>query len=75
MPTVLPDRWLQQIASHTVRGVRIMRADGPHVWDEDGNKLVDLSGDDGNALIGYRHPAVVRAVDEAVRRDSGVHAA
>lgn len=37
-------------------------ARGANVWDEDGNRFVDLTGAFGVALIGHRHPRVVAAV-------------
>jgi glutamate-1-semialdehyde 2,1-aminomutase len=41
----------------------IARADGAHVWDEDGNRLLDYVGAWGPMILGHRHPAVVAAVE------------
>ena len=41
----------------------IARADGAHVWDEDGNELLDYVGAWGPMILGHRHPAVVTAVE------------
>ena len=40
----------------------IARADGAHVWDEDGNQLLDYVGAWGPMILGHRHPAVIAAV-------------
>jgi acetylornithine aminotransferase len=44
----------------------LVRGDGAHVWDADGNRYLDLyTGIAVNAL-GHAHPAVVRAVTEQI---------
>ncbi|MFI9387127.1 acetylornithine transaminase [Kutzneria sp. NPDC052558] len=46
----------------------LVRGEGAHVWDADGNRYLDLyTGIAVNAL-GHAHPAVVRAVTEQVGR-------
>lgn len=46
----------------------IERADGPHVWDVDGNRYVDLLSTWGPAILGH-NPAEVRlAVEQALSR-------
>lgn len=49
----------------------IDRGLGSHVWDVDGNELIDLHGGYGAMLAGHAHPAVVRAVRERVAK--GTH--
>jgi 4-aminobutyrate aminotransferase-like enzyme len=44
------------------------RASGVHVWDVDGNRLVDLVSAFGVASLGHANPAVVAAVRRQVRR-------
>lgn len=44
------------------------RAIGANVWDVDGNRYVDLTSGFGVALMGHRHPSVVRAAHEQVDR-------
>ncbi len=39
---------------------------GAHVWDEDGNELVDVHNGFGSMVQGHAHPAIVRAVQERV---------
>jgi len=48
--------------------VFLERAEGPHVFDADGNRYVDLVGSWGPAIVGHAHPAVVQAVQEAAKR-------
>lgn len=40
----------------------IARAEGAHVWDEDGNAFLDYVGAWGPMILGHRHPAAVAAV-------------
>jgi glutamate-1-semialdehyde 2,1-aminomutase len=44
----------------------VARADGPFVWDADGNRLIDLIGSWGPMLLGHRHPLVIAALEEAL---------
>jgi glutamate-1-semialdehyde 2,1-aminomutase len=44
----------------------VARAEGPHVWDADGNRYVDLLSTWGPAILGHTPEAVVRAVGEAL---------
>jgi glutamate-1-semialdehyde 2,1-aminomutase len=46
--------------------VFIARAEGPHVWDADGNRYVDLLSTWGPAILGHTPPAVVRALEAAI---------
>ncbi len=42
----------------------ILKAEGSFVWDGDGNKLIDMSGQLVNTNIGHQHPKVVAAIQE-----------
>lgn len=42
----------------------ILKAQGSFVWDGDGNKLIDMSGQLVNTNIGHQHPKVVAAIQE-----------
>ena len=44
----------------------IARAEGPHVWDVDGNRYVDFLSTWGPAILGHTPRAVVRAVEAAL---------
>ena len=43
----------------------IRRAEGAHVWDEDGVQYIDYVGSWGPAIVGHAHPEVVEAVRTA----------
>ena len=44
------------------------RAEGPFVYDIDGNEYVDLVGSWGPAIVGHAHPVVVEAVQAAASK-------
>ncbi len=44
----------------------IERADGPYLWDADGNRLIDMYGSWGPMLLGHRHPHVIAALEAAL---------
>lgn len=46
----------------------IDRADGPYLWDADGNRLLDLYGSWGPMLLGHRHPHVIAALEAALAK-------
>jgi glutamate-1-semialdehyde 2,1-aminomutase len=46
----------------------IERASGAHLWDVDGNQLIDYIGSWGPMILGHAHPAVIAAVTEAAGR-------
>lgn len=43
------------------------RADGPWIWDVDGNQIVDLGMGNGAVMLGHNHPAVQEAVARALQ--------
>ena len=45
-----------------------VRAEGPYVWDADGNRYIDYVGTWGPAIHGHAFPPIVRAVQEAAAR-------
>jgi 4-aminobutyrate aminotransferase/(S)-3-amino-2-methylpropionate transaminase len=53
-------------------GIVYATAVGANVVDVDGNRYVDLAGGFGAALIGHRHPAIVRAI--ALQSERLLHA-
>jgi len=45
----------------------VQRADGPYLYDVDGNRYIDYVGSWGPMIVGHNHPAVREAVEKAVR--------
>ena len=45
----------------------VQRADGPYVYDVDGNRYIDYVGSWGPMIVGHNQPAVREAVERAVR--------
>jgi hypothetical protein len=43
------------------------RAEGPYVWDKDGNKVIDMGGGFGPVLFGHNPPFVRDAVCDMMR--------
>jgi len=43
-------------------------AEGAHVWDADGNRYVDISGDTGVNIFGHKPPFLVEAIKQALDR-------
>jgi taurine--2-oxoglutarate transaminase len=51
-------------AQAQINPMTIIAADGQYVWDGDGNKLLDFSGQLVFTNIGHQHPKVVAAIAE-----------
>ena len=51
-------------AQGQITPMTIVASDGQHVWDGDGNKLLDFSGQLVFTNIGHQHPKVVAAIAE-----------
>ncbi len=49
--------------------VYLKRAKGSHVWDLDGNELIDYMLCFGPLILGHGHPRVVKAVKDQLDRD------
>src|SRR5438552_11928208 len=45
----------------------IVRGEGSHLWDADGNEYIDYIGSWGPLILGHAFPAVVDAVASAAR--------
>ncbi|MCV7228961.1 aspartate aminotransferase family protein [Mycolicibacterium komossense] len=55
-------------AQAQIKPMTIIAADGQYVWDGDGNKLLDFSGQLVFTNIGHQHPKVVAAIaDQAAK--------
>ncbi len=46
----------------------IARGEGSHIFDADGNEYIDYVGSWGPLLLGHRHPAILHAIESALRR-------
>jgi glutamate-1-semialdehyde 2,1-aminomutase len=46
----------------------IVRGEGSHLWDADGNTYIDYIGSWGPLILGHAFPAVVKAVAEAAQK-------
>ena len=44
----------------------LIKLNGPHKWDVDGNRYVDYFGGHGALLLGHCHPEVTEAVQSAL---------
>lgn len=55
-----------QAVSETPRFIE--RADGAYIYDVDGNRYIDYIGSWGPMILGNNHPAVLKAVQEAIGR-------
>ncbi|AKC86217.1 glutamate-1-semialdehyde 2,1-aminomutase [Pseudoxanthomonas suwonensis] len=44
----------------------VQRADGPYLYDVDGNRHIDYVGSWGPMIVGHNHPAVRAAVEKAI---------
>ncbi|MDQ2588560.1 acetylornithine transaminase [Saccharothrix yanglingensis] len=49
-------------------GLTLVRGEGAHVWDADGNRYLDLLAGIAVNALGHAHPAVVAAVTEQIGR-------
>lgn len=50
------------------RQLALVRGQGAHVWDADGNEYIDCVAGQGSANLGHCHPAVVAAIGEQAGR-------
>lgn len=46
----------------------IDRGEGAYLFDLDGNRLIDYVGSWGPHILGHRHPAVMQAIESALKR-------
>src|SRR5436305_14987711 len=47
--------------------IYLERGEGAHVWDVDGNEMLDFHNGFGSMTQGHAHPAITRAVEQRVR--------
>src|SRR5258707_312768 len=66
-------KWIPGGVNSPVRAFRavggnpffVSRAKGSHIFDIDGNELVDYVGTWGPAILGHAHPKIIRAIQDA----------
>ncbi len=46
----------------------ITKAEGPFLWDADGNRYIDYVGSWGPMILGHAHPEVIDAVTKVIRK-------
>lgn len=46
--------------------IYLERGEGPHVWDVDGNQLLDFHNGFGSMVQGHAHPAITKAVTDRI---------
>jgi acetylornithine/LysW-gamma-L-lysine aminotransferase len=49
---------------YTKRPIAIVRGEGAHLWDSEGNEYIDCVGGQGAANLGHANPAVIRAISD-----------
>ena len=54
-----PVRAFRGVGGHPIF---MQRAEGPHLWDVDGNRYIDLIGSWGPAILGHAHPDIQQAL-------------
>ncbi|GLW94369.1 acetylornithine transaminase [Actinokineospora globicatena] len=60
-------RWKSALMdNYGTPGIALVRGEGSHVWDADGNRYLDLVGGIATNVLGHAHPAVVAAVTAQV---------
>lgn len=45
----------------------IVRGQGSHLFDEDGNEYIDYVGSWGPLILGHRHPSVIAAIEDVLQ--------
>lgn len=61
-PTILERHQQSLMGTFGVPRLALVRGDGSHVWDADGNRYLDLLGGIAVTALGHGHPALVEAV-------------
>jgi acetylornithine aminotransferase len=61
------DRWRSSLMNnYGTPALTLVRGEGAHVWDADGNRYLDLVGGIAVNVLGHAHPAIVAAVTEQI---------
>src|SRR3972149_5607309 len=66
----LHERYLNTQHARVLRTIgfdrRYVRAEGPYLWDDEGNRYLDLLSGFGVFAVGRNHPAIVAALREGL---------
>lgn len=62
-------------AQQKINPMTIIQAEGSHVWDGEGRKLIDFSSQLVNTNIGHSHPKVVEAIQEQAAKIATINPA
>ncbi|MEM3722446.1 MAG: aspartate aminotransferase family protein, partial [Candidatus Bathyarchaeia archaeon] len=62
----LEDKYM--IRSYAKRPIVISKGEGVYLWDINGKKYLDFTGNYGVCILGYSHPAIVQAIKRQVER-------
>jgi acetylornithine aminotransferase len=61
-------RWQSSLMdNYGTPALTLVRGEGAHVWDADGNRYLDLVGGIAVNALGHAHPAIVAAVTEQIQ--------
>ncbi len=58
----MEETWL--LGTYEKLPLTIVKGEGVHVWDDDGNKYIDFYGGHAVASVGHCHPEVVKAISD-----------
>lgn len=64
----LPGGDTRAVVSHRPYPLTMARAEGPYLWDVDGNRYLDLLGNYTSLVHGNAYPPIIAAAEEALRR-------
>jgi len=65
---VMPGGDTRAAVAHQPYPLTVVRAEGPYLWDVDGNQYLDLLGNYTSLVHGNAYPPIVAAAEEALRR-------
>jgi len=57
-----------EVGVYPKRDVVIVRGEGAHLWDDEGNRYIDCAGGHGIANLGHCNSYVVKAIEEQCKR-------
>lgn len=64
----LPGGDTRAVVSHRPYPLTMARAEGPYLWDVDGNRYLDVLGNYTSLVHGNAYPPIMAAAEEALRR-------